>query len=258
MLVVVARGGGCCAREGLAVAWLGCAAAALCKANPGAVMRTRCGTREGSGGGGRKAGVRGSQGGASASAHRRARRPLARPCLGRPPALSPPPPSPPPMQPDIPLGRRATLIPTVSALPGRPHADAALALLHAVAWQAEVVQRRRGWSVGRLVEFEPRSPNLLVRGCVGGVCGGESALRGPFGGRRWPRAPACVRAGSRPRYFLSLPTFPPQPRPAPPTLSQGLNVGGGGGRAAEIRLRLRPPGRGLDFYPYDHLLGARG
>ena len=61
-----------------------------------------------------------------------------------------------------PLGRRATLIPRVTALSGHPDTAAALDLLHAVAWTVEPVQRARGWVVGQLVEFLPRSPNLLV------------------------------------------------------------------------------------------------
>lgn len=63
-----------------------------------------------------------------------------------------------------PLGRRATLIPTVRALTSHPDASAALDLLHAAAWTVEPLQRARGWAVGELLEFAPRSAALLVRG----------------------------------------------------------------------------------------------
>ena len=58
------------------------------------------------------------------------------------------------------VGKRATLIPRITALDG--HAGA-LALLHAAAWAVEPVQRSRGWAVGALLEFVPANPGLLVR-----------------------------------------------------------------------------------------------
>jgi hypothetical protein len=125
------------------------------------------------------------------------------------------------------VGKRATLIPRITALDG--HAGA-LALLHAAAWAVEPVQRSRGWAVGALLEFVPANPGLLVRAW--------------WGRRRRQKNEAVPARPSR-----RAPHQPPSPTPP-----QGLNIGGGGGRAACIKLRLRRGRGSSELLPFDDVV----
>ena len=74
----------------------------------------------------------------------------------------------------------------VRALKRRSRAEEARELLEKVAKQVQPLMRRRGWVCPSLVEFEPRSPNLLGLN-VGGVGGVRDRSRSESGALPDPR-----------------------------------------------------------------------